>query len=262
VITRLDALDIPLALGYTTKGCTCVMSFKSRSAAVAGATFAFVAYGSTALAAPVIFDLIAPAQVTNTSTTVTSGGIVLTINDALGAGQPTVSSLVGTGGINQDTINGLCAAFRTGTVLTGGNRCQYAAATNASLNGFTFEFNSPVKLSSFQIFRPGGTTFGSLKFTSGSSTETLTFSNSGGAQVADGSLFTTLNFSSPFYVAANTSIFVDTSGTLFSEGETGGFRINNFTVDVPPVPGPVPIIGAFAAFSMSRRLRKRISVAK
>jgi hypothetical protein len=237
------------------------MSFKMRSAAVAGATFAVLAYGSTAFAAPVTFDLTAPAQVTNTSATETSGGTVLTIKDALGTGQPTVASTVGAGGINQDVNNGLCAAFRTGTGLTGANRCQYNAATNASLNGFTFEFDSPVKLSSFQIFRPGGTTFGSLKFTSGSSTETLTFSNPGGAEFASGLPFTTLNFSSPFYVAANTPIFVDTSGTQFVEGETGSFRINNFTVNAP-APGPVPIIGAFAAFSMSRRLRKRISIAK
>jgi hypothetical protein len=240
------------------------MSPKMRSAAVASAALAVIAcesYGSTAFAAPVTFDLTNSVQVTNATTTETSGGIDLTIKDALGTGQPTVASQVGSGGINRDLTNGLCAAFRTGPGLTGGNRCQYSATTNASLNGFTFQFNSPVNLSSFQIFRPGGTTFGSLKFTSGSSTQTLTFNNSGGAEFASGSPFTTLNFSSPFYVAANTPIFVDTSGTQFTSGTTGGFRINNFTVDVP-VPGPVPIIGAFAAFSMSRRLRKRISVAK
>jgi hypothetical protein len=231
-------------------------------AAVAGTTLAIISYGSTAFASPVSFNLAAPQLTTNTSATVTSGGVVLTIKDALGTGQPTVASLVGTGGINQDTSNGLCAAFRTGSNLTGTNKCQYNATTDASLTGFTFQFNSPVNLSSFQIFRPGGTTFGSLKFIAGSSSETLTFSNSGGAQVADGTPLTTLNFTTPFFVAANTAILVDTSGTQFVAGETGGFRISNLNVDVPPVPGPLPIVGTFAAFSMSRRLRKRINIAK
>jgi hypothetical protein len=238
------------------------MTSKLSLAAVAGATLAVISCGSTALAAPVTFNLTAPTQVTGVSATETFSGTTLTIKDALGTNQPTVASLVGTGGINQDPNNGLCAAFRTGPNLTGANKCQYLASTDASLTGFTFQFNSPVNLSSFQIFRPGGTTFGSLKFTSGSSTETLTFSNPGGTEVASGTPFTTLNFLNPFYVAANTPIFVDTSGTQFVEGETGSFRINNFNVDVPATPGPVPIIGAFAAFSMSRRLRKRISLAK
>ena len=238
------------------------MTLKFSLARVAGATLAVISCGSTALAAPVTFDLTTPTPVTGASATVTSSGTTLTIKDALGTNQPTVASLVGTGGINRDFYNGLCAAFRTGPSLTGSNKCQYDAGTNAGLNGFTLEFNSPVNLSSFQIFRPGGTTSGSLKFTAGSSSETLTFSNSGGSQVADGIPLTTLNFSSPFYVAANTPILVDTSGTQFLVGETGGFRINNLKVDLSPVPGPVPIIGAFAAFSMSRRLRKRISISQ
>ena len=238
------------------------MASKFSLVRVAGATLSVLACGSTAIAAPVNFVLTKPTPVTEASATVTSGGVTLTINDALGTGQPTVASTVGSGGINRDINNGLCAAFRTGSSYTGGNKCQYSGAANAGITGFTFEFNSPVNLSSFQIFRPGGTEFGSIKFTSGLLTETLTFSNPGGTEVASGTSFTTLNFLSPFYVAANTPIFVDTSATQFVSGETGSFRINNFNVDVLPTPGPVPIVGAFAAFSMSRRLRKRISIAK
>ena len=238
------------------------MASKFSLVRVAGATLSVLACGPTAIAAPVNFVLTQPTPVTGASATVTSGGVTLTIKDALGTGQPTVASSVGSGGINRDINNGLCAALRTGSSYTGGGRCQYSGAANAGITGFTFEFNSPVNLSSFQIFRPGGTEFGSLKFTSGSLTETLTFSNPGGTEVASGTSFTTLNFLSPFYVAANTPIFVDTSATQFVSGGTGSFRINNFNVDVLPTPGPVPIVGAFAAFSMSRRLRKRISIAK
>jgi len=226
------------------------------------ASLSLLSCGTSVFAAPVSFDLTAPTQTTNSSATETSGGVTLTIKDALGTGQPTVASLVGSGGINQDLLNGLCAAFRTGSSFTGANKCQYLNTTTAGLSGFTFQFNTPVKLSSFQIFRPGGTTFGSLVFTAGSTTETLTFSNPGGAEVNSGTSFSTLSFANPFYVAANVPILVDTSATQYTSGETGSFRINNFTVDVPGAPAPVPVIGAFAAFAASRRLRSRISLSK
>jgi hypothetical protein len=235
------------------------MATKIRLGLAALASLSFVSCGTSVFAAPVSFDLTAPTQTTNPSATEVSGGVTLTIKDALGTGQPTVASLVGSGGINQDLSNGLCAAFRTGSSFTGMNKCQYSNTTTAGLSGFTLQFDTPVKLSSFQIFRPGGTTFGSLVFTAGSTTETLTFSNPGGTEVASGTAFSTLSFANPFYVAANVPILVDTSATQYLTGETGSFRINNFTVDVPGAPAPVPVIGAFAAFAASRRLRSRLT---
>jgi len=255
-------LDNALKCVYHDTSFILAMAITNNFKKVAIASFTIVSCGTTAYAAPVTFDLTAPAQVTSTSATETSGGVTLTINDALGVGQPTVASLVGTGGINQDLLNGLCAAFRTGSAFTGNNKCQYSATTTAGLNGFTLQFDKPAKLSSFQIYRPGGTTFGSLVFTSGSTTETLTFSNPGGTESNSGTSFTTLNFANPFYVAANVPILVDTSATQYLTGETGSFRINNFTVDVPGAPGPVPLLGAFAAFATSRRLRSRINLSK
>jgi hypothetical protein len=238
------------------------MASKNGFGVAALASLSIVSCGTSVFAAPISFDLTAPTQTTNPSATETSGGVTLTIKDALGTGQPTVASSVGSGGINQDLQNGLCAAFRTGSSFTGPNKCQYLNTTTAGLTGFTLQFDTPVKLSSFQIFRPGGTTFGSLAFTAGSTTETLTFSNPGGAEVASGTAFSTLSFANPFYVAANVPILVDTSATQYLSGETGSFRINNFTVDVPGAPAPVPVIGAFAAFAASRRLRNRINLSK
>ena len=255
-------LDNALKRVYRSQDCILAMAFKISYKTVAITFFSVLSCGTTAFAAPVTFDFTVPAQDTSSSATETSGGVTLTIKDALGLGQPTVASQVGSGGINQDLQNGLCAAFRTGSSFAGSNRCQYLAATDAGLTGFTFQFDKPATLSSFQIYRPGGTTFGSLVFTSGSTTETLTFSNPGGTESTSGTSFATLNFANPFYVAANVPIFVDTSATQYLTGETGSFRINNFTVDVPGAPGPVPLLGAFAAFATSRRLRRRINLSK
>jgi hypothetical protein len=236
------------------------MSLQSVSvnAFVIGASMAVTFQGTSALA--VTFDFTANSQTTTSTASFTSSGIALTVDQAQGVGQPGVASLVGSGGINRDINNGLCAAFLTGPALTGTNRCQYPASTNASLTGFNFKFDQDVILKSLQVFRPGGTTSGSLAFTAGSLSETLVFSNPGGAEFANGIPSATLYFGTPFFVSANTPITVDTSGTQYLAGETGGFRINNLVVD--PVPGPLPVLGALAAFSKSRKLRKRLALAK
>ncbi len=230
----------------------------SVSAIVIGASVAVTFQGASALAAT--FDFTSSSQTTTSSATFTSSGISLVVDQAQGVGQPGVASLVGSGGINRDINNGLCAAFRTGSSFTGTNKCQYPAATNASLTGFNFKFDKDVILKSLDVFRVGGTTSGSLAFSAGSLSEALVFSNPGGTESTSGVPYATLNFSSPFFVAANTLLTVDTSATQFVTGETGSFRINNLVADV--VPGPLPVLGALAAFAKSRQLRRRIALTK
>jgi len=215
-------------------------------------------FGSSAQA--ITFDFVNNPAITTSSASYVVSGLTLTVDGAQGVGQPTVASTVGSGGINRDINNGLCARFRTGSALTGSNRCQYLASTDASLTGFKFRFDQPVVLKTLQAFRAGGTTKGSLNFTTGASSQLLEFLNPGGAETTSGSPLATLSFPTPFYVPANTDLFIDTSASEFLSGSTSGFRINNLNVEV--VPGPLPILGAGAAFSLSRRLRRRVSLSK
>ncbi len=62
-------------------------------------------------------------------------------------------------------------------------------------------------------------------------------------------------FNNQFLAAANVPIAVS---SVDRDGN-GLLQINAFTVEKVDVPGPLPLAGAAAAFSWSRRLRGRIS---
>lgn len=69
--------------------------------------------------------------------------------------------------------------------------------------------------------------------------------------------------SSQFNVLAG-DVFGFRAYTLDNEVGAGTATISNFSApfsDPTPVPGPLPLLGAGAAFSCSRRLRRRISLA-
>ncbi|MCX5953975.1 MAG: hypothetical protein NTZ40_10890 [Cyanobacteria bacterium] len=76
-----------------------------------------------------------------------------------------------------------------------------------------------------------------------------------------------VSFDSRIQIAGNG--FTDATDTLFPEipitdistiGNNGWFNANmSFSPPPPAVPGPLPLLGAVAAFSWTRRLRKRIS---
>ena len=64
---------------------------------------------------------------------------------------------------------------------------------------------------------------------------------------------TTLTFTQTFSSAANGSLVLNSLGTIYSTTPGGGGGAE--------VPGPLPLLGAGAAFGFSRRLRNRIKVA-
>jgi hypothetical protein len=228
--------------------------------ALASACGIAVAIAGPARAATFTFDFITDPQLTTSTRPFAStpGGVNLTVDNAVGINQPGAVSTVGSGGVNTDKNNGLCASFLTGTGLSGTGKCQYEPTTDASLTGLTFTFDQDVTLKSFDILRGIGVTKGSLLFTSGSLSEELTFENPGGSETPNGVVLTTLVFNSLFKVAANTPIEVDTSKTEYLPGETGSFRINSFVVKTNEVPGPLPLFGVAAAFSYSRKLRNKL----
>lgn len=87
-----------------------------------------------------------------------------------------------------------------------------------------------------------------LTFTEGSNTSVET-SFVGGA---------TKSFSTQFVVDANA--FITATRTTPPSGGLGSLQFRQLTVNV--VPGPLPLLGAAAAFGASRKLRARIRSAQ
>lgn len=102
-------------------------------------------------------------------------------------------------------------------------------------------FDVPVKLLSYNV---------SWREQSNDSTTTYTQGSLQSIQsnTADG----LVAFTNPFIASANAPITVSTNDL----NGRGLVQINQFTVEY--VPGPMPLVGAAAAFSWSRRLRDRI----
>jgi hypothetical protein len=113
-------------------------------------------------------------------------------------------------------------------------------------------------------------TIGSFEVLSGSSaklTSTLNFALDSGKTVsfAENTLFNYFKSGSTFFSATST-----TSGTVLGEAESFAFMsYQDFGVPgtrtysmTAAVPGPLPILGAAAAFGYSRKLRNRINQSK
>jgi hypothetical protein len=65
----------------------------------------------------------------------------------------------------------------------------------------------------------------------------------------------------PPFELVNSIFFIDFIGVIFSNDSVGNlltFAVLDQPAPVNPVPGPLPLFGAAAAFGMSRRLRQRI----
>jgi hypothetical protein len=158
-------------------------------------------------------------------------------------------------GNNPGTINspgnpplqGLCAFSVVGS---GAGRCGYG--TTAPTNGisaFQFTFDKPVAITSFDVSAFDGLSSGSIAF-SLDNTIFNTVSISGTGPQALASLFT---------AAANQTVYVRTTGVTTSD-QGGLIRLGSLTV-TEQTPSPLPILGAVAAFRVSRRLRKQIATA-
>jgi len=155
-------------------------------------------------------------------------------------------------GNNPGTINspgtppliGLCAFSVVGS---GSGRCGYGAtAPTNGISAFQFKFDKPVAITSFDVSAFDGLSSGSIAFS------------------LDNTIFNTVNIggtggqalSSLFTAAANQTIYVRTAGVTNSS-QGGLIRLGSLTV-TEQTPAPLPILGAAAAFRVSRRLRKQI----
>jgi hypothetical protein len=115
---------------------------------------------------------------------------------------------------------------------------------------FTMTFDQPVKLLSYNISYLESALDASTTYAQGALQSVETYSGSLGTKL----------FVNQFIAAANVPITVTTT----DDNNDGLAQINAFTVEqvVSPassaVPGPLPLVGAAAAFGWSRRLRGRI----
>jgi hypothetical protein len=188
-----------------------------------------------------VFDLTSASSINAASIVVLDSGLTLTVDNSNSTG------------LNPNTINtntpGLCAFAATGT--SGVGRCGYGDANGVGISSFQMSFDKPVSFNSFDIsdYDAGnGTTNmseGKISFSLDNINFTdFTFSSTGTKSLP--SLFQNLT--------ANQTIYVKTEATFATSQNTGNFRINN--INATEVPGPLPILGVSAAFSMSRKFRR------
>lgn len=210
-------------------------------------SFTLVATGAALVqfASPVqaaVFDFTAGASSNSATKSYSASGITLEAsNSNATASNANAGTLNGPG---TTTPLGLCAW----TVVGGSvGRCGYGPVNGNGISSFQFKFDKAVAIESFDV--------GINELSAGS----IAFS-------LDNSVFTTVNFntagtktlSSLFAVAANQTVYVQTSGT--PSGASGGlFRLGSLRT--AEAPAPLPILGAALGFRVSRRIRKRIGLA-
>jgi hypothetical protein len=123
--------------------------------------------------------------------------------------------------------------------------CEHPNNSNYQpYSSFAMSFNRAVKLISYNVSVPTPDAVGSV----------TTYTQGALQSVQDnGEDAGVVPFTNPFTAVANTPIAVSTT----DDDGTGLLQIDKLTVEGVYVPGPLPIAGAAAAFSFSRRLRNR-----
>ncbi len=118
---------------------------------------------------------------------------------------------------------------------------QPTSADFMPYSSYEMTFDVPVKLLSYNVsFRENAS-------------DSTTFYTQGALQsIQPNTANGLVAFANPFLASANAPITVATN----DPNGLGILQINQFTVEY--VPGPLPLVGAAAAFSWSRRLRDRI----
>jgi len=178
------------------------------------------------------FDLSSPTSESFASKLLSVDGIILKLSNPIGTTLP--STPFNTNG------SGFCAyTFNSGS----GTRCGTSAAS--SLQGFSLEFDKSVFLRQFNVSNFTSLASGVITFTAGSNVKQFNFSATG-----------LQSFDNPFLASAGSTVFVTTSALPTSTN--GIFRIADLQVDLAPVPGPLPLLGAGVAFAYSRKLRSRV----
>lgn len=188
-----------------------------------------------------------PANTPSSVYTEMVNGIKLTVKNAAGTDIPTAGGIAG-------NSNGLCVWLQNSPGPNPPNqRCGYndtvpGATVNSQLSSVQFEFDKPVYLKDYF-----------LRFNNVASAD-LNFSGPSSFTFAGANATSTYMFPANFVLAANTPITFSTSKLALEQGFTSGaLRMSNFAVE--EVPGPLPILGAVAAFGYSRKLRQRIKTA-
>jgi hypothetical protein len=195
-----------------------------------GAITAFSILTVPAQAVTANFNLSTPSAENFSTKDYQDSGITLTANGASGVNLPADA-------LNSNS-QGFCAFAEVGT---SGGRCALISGSDAILSGFSFGFDTPVWLRSFDIAQFTNLSSGTISFQSGANNQTFNLSGNG-SQAFTGD-----------FVVSN-SVTVTTTGV--SLGTNGGvFRLSNLAVE--EVPGPLPLLGIGSAFAFSRKLRQK-----
>jgi hypothetical protein len=193
-------------------------------------TITMVATMGSAKAAPTTFTFDSSVK-GQTSIMKSLDGINLTIND-FQAGPKA--------GADYDGLAVYCVDPGPGWVP-----CTHTPGGVQPYSSFAMTFDQPVKLLSYNVSYSNTASDSSTTYQQGL-LQSIQVNNTGtGLKL----------FNNQFLADANVPIAVSTTDT----SGKGLLQINAFTVEkVDPVPGPLPLAGAAAAFSWSRRLRGRI----
>ena len=138
------------------------------------------------------------------------------------------------------------------TTSTNWDPCDhYGQGGFQSIKSYSMTFDQPVKIVSYNV-----------SYVSSDAVDSSTLYQQGALQSIQGNNVGPglQSFANQFVAAANAPIAVTTT----DPDNDGLLQINAFTVEKviappPTVPGPLPVVGAAAAISWSRRLRGRIS---
>jgi hypothetical protein len=182
--------------------------------------------------ATIVVDLTGQSGTSVGSRSFTEGDLTVTFGPSLSSPQIVTAS----------SAQGLClfANSSDGTI-----RCGVSGTSEQPS-----EYNFLQLTSNRDIFLTGGSVNQILTALGGNSNSISITSSIGGSELA--SVPNTLG------AFSTTPLFVSASQPLFFTGEglNTATRLNNFTFE--EVPGPLPVLGAAAAFGASRRIRKKI----
>jgi hypothetical protein len=192
------------------------------------------------------FNFTTTSPTSSSSLPVTVGNTTFTLSSPLWASTSAVID-----GIRQNNM-GVCVWAKIGTT---NGRCNVnpgndAGFIGAELTGLTGAVSQPSLLKSFtvgQFQELNSISDAKIKFKLGS-TIIQSFDITGVG------LYT---FSSPILLAAGQNLEIITSGSSSDAADGSAIRISTFDIDAA-VPGPLPLLGASAAFGWSRKIRRHI----
>lgn len=177
-----------------------------------------------------------PANTPGPSYMETVNGIKLTVSNAMGIDIPTLGGVSG-------NPQGLCTWLQNSATT---NRCGYnpgtGATTASQLSSLQFSFDKPVYLKDFtiQLNDVASTDFG---FTGGTTASFLNVTTTDSHSLAN------------VLLPANTPIIFSAANVIPTANfDSTALRMRLFNVE--EVPGPLPLLGLGAAYSMTRKFRR------